>query len=164
VPLENLVLCCELGFCCGISAVAGAISRCCCRWSTGWSGACSACWRCCSAMTCPKTPNCSCSVTRTRCCAVRPEAGRGGITPTGFESRHCPAGEPPPMAGSPSQLPRRRSCGGRHLVARKWTYTDQRRLGPSTGTSINRLITRMARENPTWGYRNAVDPGHGRTH
>jgi putative transposase len=42
----------------------------------------------------------------------------------------------------------------RHLVARKWTYTDRRRPGrPATNVSIKRLILRMARENPTWGHR-----------
>jgi putative transposase len=42
----------------------------------------------------------------------------------------------------------------RHLVARRWTYTDRRRPGrPSTGVSIKMLIVRMARENPTWGHR-----------
>jgi transposase len=42
----------------------------------------------------------------------------------------------------------------RHLVARKWTYTDRRRPGrPSTGVSIKTLVVRMARENPTWGHR-----------
>jgi putative transposase len=42
----------------------------------------------------------------------------------------------------------------RHLVARKWTFTDRRRPGrPSTGVSIKTLIVRMARENPTWGHR-----------
>jgi putative transposase len=42
----------------------------------------------------------------------------------------------------------------RHLVARKWTFTDRRRPGrPSAGASIKTLICRMARENPTWGHR-----------
>jgi putative transposase len=42
----------------------------------------------------------------------------------------------------------------RSLVARKWTFTERRRPGrPSTGASIKSLILRMARENPTWGYR-----------
>jgi putative transposase len=42
----------------------------------------------------------------------------------------------------------------RDLVARKWTYTDQRRPGrPSTGISVKTLIIRMARENPAWGHR-----------
>ena len=42
----------------------------------------------------------------------------------------------------------------RDLVARKWTYTDQRRPGrPSTAISIKTLIVRMARENPAWGHR-----------
>jgi putative transposase len=42
----------------------------------------------------------------------------------------------------------------RHLVARKWTFSDRRRPGrPSTGVSIKTLIVRMARENPAWGHR-----------
>lgn len=42
----------------------------------------------------------------------------------------------------------------RHLVARKWTYTDRRRPGrPPTGVSIKTLIVGMARENPTWRHR-----------
>jgi putative transposase len=42
----------------------------------------------------------------------------------------------------------------RHLVARKWTFTDRRRPGrPSTGVSVKTLIVRMARENPAWGHR-----------
>jgi hypothetical protein len=35
VPLGNSVSYRELGFCCGISGVAGTISGCCCRSSTG---------------------------------------------------------------------------------------------------------------------------------
>jgi transposase InsO family protein len=42
----------------------------------------------------------------------------------------------------------------RHLIARKWTFTDRRRPGrPPTGVSIKTLIVRMARENPAWGPR-----------
>ena len=42
----------------------------------------------------------------------------------------------------------------RDLVARKWDYTSRRRPGqPSTGTSLKRLVVRMARENPAWGHR-----------
>ena len=44
----------------------------------------------------------------------------------------------------------------RHLVSRKWTYTDRRRPGrPSTGASIKTLILRMARHNPTWAPQNS---------
>jgi putative transposase len=38
----------------------------------------------------------------------------------------------------------------RHLVSRKWAFTDRRRPGrPSTSASIKTLIVRMARENPS---------------
>ena len=39
-----------------------------------------------------------------------------------------------------------------HLVARRWTYS--RRPGrPPTPQPVRALVLRMARENPTWGYR-----------
>ncbi|MER6510594.1 integrase core domain-containing protein [Nonomuraea sp. NPDC001636] len=39
-------------------------------------------------------------------------------------------------------------------MARKWTFTDRRRPGrPGTRQPVKALITRMARENPTWGHR-----------
>jgi putative transposase len=41
----------------------------------------------------------------------------------------------------------------RQLVARRWTY-PQRSVGrPRTDRSIAELVLRLARENPTWGYR-----------
>ena len=41
----------------------------------------------------------------------------------------------------------------RQLIARKWT-TERRRVGrPGVMREIRQLATRMARENPTWGYR-----------
>jgi putative transposase len=50
----------------------------------------------------------------------------------------------------------------RHLVARKWAYTDRRWPGrPSTGVSVKALILRMARENPAWvprAYRKTHTP------
>ncbi|WP_379524300.1 hypothetical protein [Nonomuraea insulae] len=42
----------------------------------------------------------------------------------------------------------------RHLVARKWTFTDRRRPGrPGTRRPVKALIVRMAQQNPTWGHR-----------
>jgi putative transposase len=40
-----------------------------------------------------------------------------------------------------------------HLVARRWTYPRRRPGRPPTPQPIRALVLRMARENPTWGYR-----------
>ena len=54
---ENSASCGHLGFRSGIIDGAGTISRCCCRCSTAYSGACSVCWRCWSGVTCPHWPS-----------------------------------------------------------------------------------------------------------
>ena len=40
-----------------------------------------------------------------------------------------------------------------HLVARRWTYPRRQPGRPTTPQPIRALVLRMARENPTWGYR-----------
>jgi putative transposase len=40
----------------------------------------------------------------------------------------------------------------RDLVRRRWSYPHQRRR-PAVGTELRALVLRLARENPTWGYR-----------
>jgi putative transposase len=40
----------------------------------------------------------------------------------------------------------------RHLVQRRWTYPHQRGR-PSVAVELRALVLRLARENPTWGYR-----------
>ncbi len=39
------------------------------------------------------------------------------------------------------------------LVTRRWTYPRRRPGRPRTAPPIRALVLRMARENPTWGYR-----------
>ena len=43
----------------------------------------------------------------------------------------------------------------RHLVAAKWDYSDRRKKPPgrpAVSEEVQRLVLRMAKENPTWGY------------
>ena len=40
----------------------------------------------------------------------------------------------------------------RQLIAGKWTYANGRRRRSGVVAEIRRLVTRMAEENPTWGY------------
>jgi len=41
----------------------------------------------------------------------------------------------------------------RDLLARRWTYPQRRPGRPATTQVVRELVLRMARENPTWGYR-----------
>jgi putative transposase len=41
----------------------------------------------------------------------------------------------------------------RELVARRWTYPHRRPGRPPTASEICELVVRLARENPSWGYR-----------
>jgi putative transposase len=50
---------------------------------------------------------------------------------------------------SPATLVRWR----RRLVARRWTYSRRSVGRPRTGGGVSQLVLRLARENPTWGYR-----------
>ena len=60
----------------------------------------------------------------------------------------------------PTQLRRLRLVSPRtllrwhaQLVARRWTYPRRQPGRPPTPQPIRALVLRMARENPTWGYR-----------
>jgi putative transposase len=67
------------------------------------------------------------------------------------------------LAGLVRLLPRRAWCGlfvepatllrwHRDLVRRHWTYPRQRGR-PALAAELRELVLRLARENPTWGYR-----------
>jgi putative transposase len=40
----------------------------------------------------------------------------------------------------------------RQLIACKWTYSRRREGRPGVLPEIQRLVLRMATENPSWGY------------
>jgi putative transposase len=80
---------------------------------------------------------------------------------------HRPALEPADravLAGLSGLLPRRRLGRffvrpetllrwHRDLVARHWTYPHRRPGRPGIATGTTALVLRLAKENPTWGYR-----------
>jgi putative transposase len=44
----------------------------------------------------------------------------------------------------------------RQLVARRWTYAHRRQGRPPLDRELQDLVLRLARENPSWGYRRIV--------
>jgi hypothetical protein len=49
----------------------------------------------------------------------------------------------------------------RNLIARKWTYPRKRPGRPSTRADVRAAVLRLARENPTWGYRGSAASSQG---
>jgi putative transposase len=44
----------------------------------------------------------------------------------------------------------------RQLVARRWTYAPRKAVRPPLERSLRERILRLARENPSWGYKRIV--------
>jgi putative transposase len=60
---------------------------------------------------------------------------------------------PPPLRRLRLVSPRTLLRWHAHLVARRWTYPRRPPGRPPASQAIQALVLRMARENPTWGYR-----------
>jgi putative transposase len=60
---------------------------------------------------------------------------------------------PPERSGSLIVKPETIRRWHRELVKRRWTYRRPLAGRPSTNPGIRQLVVRLARENPTWGYR-----------
>jgi putative transposase len=59
---------------------------------------------------------------------------------------------PAPLRGSRLVTPGTLLAWHRHLITREWTYPSSPGR-PAAGQEIRDLALRLARENPTWGYR-----------
>jgi hypothetical protein len=74
------------------------------------------------------------------------------------------AGDPAPAAAASavssrrSRDPRgaRASAAAKRLDESDWTYPQRRSGRPPLGRRVEGLVARLARENPTWGYRRIV--------
>jgi hypothetical protein len=98
--------------------------------------------------------NCWCSGTRTQCCAAM-LAGCGTSRPTGCGSPRWhgsyPAGAGP--MSSPVTLATLLAWHCR-MAARKYETSNRRKPGrPRASPGTARLVVRLAKENPLWGYR-----------
>ena len=60
---------------------------------------------------------------------------------------------PPPLRRLRLVSPRTLLRWHAQLVARRWTYPRRQPGRPPVAEPVRALVLRMARENPTWGYR-----------
>jgi putative transposase len=60
---------------------------------------------------------------------------------------------PPPLRRLRLVSPRTLLRWHAQLVARRWTYPRRQPGRPPVAEPVRALVRRMARENPTWGYR-----------
>ena len=132
----------------------GWLAGCCSRSSTCWFAGYSAWPSWYSARTWRRTLSCWCSGTRTRYCAATP-AGSGTSRPTGCGSPRW-HGSSPAGAGPKSSPSRPRRCWPGTATGRERKYDTSKRRKPGrppTVPGIARLVVRLAKENPLWGYR-----------
>jgi putative transposase len=90
----------------------------------------------------------------TNCMVLRRQVTRPRLRPTDRVllaglSRLLPRPARSSLLVSPATLLR----WHRQLVARRWTYSRRTAGRPRTERPISQLVLRLARENPSWGYR-----------
>src|SRR2546421_2108514 len=98
--------------------------------------------------------NCLCSGTRTQCCAAMPaECGTSPLTGPGsllWLGLYRAAAGLGVFLVTPATL----LAWQRKLAAKKYDTSKRRQPGrPPTFPGIGRLVVRLAKENPLWGYR-----------
>ena len=64
-----------------------------------------------------------------------------------------PGADPPPLRRLRLVPPRTLLRWHAQLIARRWTYPRRQPGRPPVAAPVRAPVLRMARENPTWGYR-----------
>ena len=101
-----------------------------------------------SAATWRRMLSCSCSATRTRCCAATP-TGSGTVGRPPVARRAGTAHTPQALAGIFPITPATLLAWHHRLAAGKYDTSKRRTRGrPPTGPGITRLVVRLAKENP----------------
>jgi len=124
-------------------------------WSGHWST-----WRCAAALSCscsasgrrrPRRSKSWCYATSLRCCAASihgPPAAKGPGVAGGVE----PSASTGALVGVACAA-RDAAALARRLVRRRWTHPTTSNGRPPVPEQVQRLVVRLAHENPRWGYQ-----------